>query len=613
MHPKQRKSINERHVLLVYLQQLSESSSTIEQERLRKKIRGLGPHILEEYLPQILHVSFVHSSATVREILRNIILSLVGRSLYASLRVSWLILSTFPSLESSEMAECVKQFQDSVESYAINRVMDGKGLTGPSPLSDAEEPRIDPHHVLQKEFRLRIYNDEHCFVNTLTDLGDQLCHITDRKRRNGELRKYLSYFNERIQNMQLIHPLGSSLDPVRWIVNIVVDECIVFSSRERAPYLIRYEVIADDTTTMQDPAQSLMRLPDGRFKVHPTSDKIFVPENLTQTVMRQGPRMSSPSPSNAPLNSPASGSRCVREKSAESGSPAMKCFGESLDELKARIRSTSPWGAHPNWDMHAMVVKSGDDLRQEELAMQLIYTISSIWKECNLTCAVHPYSVLPTNSHCGLLEVVEDSKSIDKIKKSCPTYSLSQIFDAVFGDPDLALHRFAERNFVESMAGYSVISYILQLKDRHNGNLMLSRDGRLVHIDFGFLLVTSPGGLNFESAPFKLSQELIDIMGGQGSDAYGYYKVLVFQALDAVREFADDIIALISLMVPKTTLPCLGGDPQAAVSKIRARLRFDLTSEVDYALYASDLIASSADNWRTRRYDQFQTLQNGIW
>jgi phosphatidylinositol kinase/protein kinase (PI-3 family) len=29
--------------------------------------------------------------------------------------------------------------------------------------------------------------------------------------------------------------------------------------------------------------------------------------------------------------------------------------------------------------------------------------------------------------------------------------------------------------------------------------------GHIIHIDFGFMLVTSPGGINFESAPFKLT------------------------------------------------------------------------------------------------------------
>ena len=53
------------------------------------------------------------------------------------------------------------------------------------------------------------------------------------------------------------------------------------------------------------------------------------------------------------------------------------------------------------------------------------------------------------------------------------------------------------------------------VKDRHNGNLMIDNKGNLVHIDFGFLLGTSPGGnMGFETAAFKLSKEMFQLLGG---------------------------------------------------------------------------------------------------
>jgi hypothetical protein len=49
------------------------------------------------------------------------------------------------------------------------------------------------------------------------------------------------------------------------------------------------------------------------------------------------------------------------------------------------------------------------------------------------------------------------------------------------------------------------------VKDRHNGNLLLDEEGHIIHIDFGFMLSNSPGGVNFESAPFKLTRELLEV------------------------------------------------------------------------------------------------------
>lgn len=49
------------------------------------------------------------------------------------------------------------------------------------------------------------------------------------------------------------------------------------------------------------------------------------------------------------------------------------------------------------------------------------------------------------------------------------------------------------------------------MKDRHNSNLLIDEEGHIIHIDFGYMLSNSPGGVNFESAPFKLTRELLEV------------------------------------------------------------------------------------------------------
>ena len=76
----------------------------------------------------------------------------------------------------------------------------------------------------------------------------------------------------------------------------------------------------------------------------------------------------------------------------------------------------------------------------------------------------------------------------------------------------------AQDNFLRSLVGYSLICYILQIKDRHNANILLDREGHIMHIDFGFVLGDTPKmakvPLFHERAPFKLTAEFWDVIGG---------------------------------------------------------------------------------------------------
>lgn len=69
--------------------------------------------------------------------------------------------------------------------------------------------------------------------------------------------------------------------------------------------------------------------------------------------------------------------------------------------------------------------------------------------------------------------------------------------------------------------------YMFNIKDRHNGNILLDNKGHMIHIDFGFIFSNSPGGINFESAPFKLTKEYVEVLGGPESEMFDYFKSLL--------------------------------------------------------------------------------------
>ena len=112
-----------------------------------------------------------------------------------------------------------------------------------------------------------------------------------------------------------------------------------------------------------------------------------------------------------------------------------------------------------------------------------------------------------------------------------------------YGDPASAKFARAQRNFAKSLAGYSLVTYLLQIKDRHNGNILLDRDGHLIHIDFGFMLSNSPGNIGFEAAPFKLPLEYIEVLGGVNSGPYLEFRRLFRDGFEAARKHCDRIVS----------------------------------------------------------------------
>ncbi|KAJ3306090.1 phosphatidylinositol-4- kinase, partial [Gonapodya sp. JEL0774] len=217
------------------------------------------------------------------------------------------------------------------------------------------------------------------------------------------------------------------------------------------------------------------------------------------------------------------------------------------------------------------------------LALQLVAIFKTIYQSVGLDYLyVLPYRVVATAPGCGVIEAIQNATSRDQIGRE-QVNSLYDYFIAQYGVPDTIEFQRARSSFARSLAAYSVIMYILQIKDRsvnpslrssvrkpflksidihdirHNGNLMFDKAGHILHIDFGFLFDIAPGGLpppGFESSPFKLTNEFIQVLGGSAqADTYKWFVDLCIRAYLAMRPYVDEIVELVDLMI-ESGLPC---------------------------------------------------------
>lgn len=253
------------------------------------------------------------------------------------------------------------------------------------------------------------------------------------------------------------------------------------------------------------------------------------------------------------------------------------------------------------------IFKVGDDCRQDVLALQMIAAFRGIFNNVGLDVYVFPYRVTATAPGCGVIDVLPNSISRDMVGREAVN-GLYDYFVSKYGNEDSLRFQEARSNFVKSMAAYSIISFLLQFKDRHNGNIMIDDAGHILHIDFGFCFDIAPGGVKFERAPFKLTTEMVAVMGGSTDhQSYKWFEELCVKAFLASRQYTEKLSQLVLLMMD-SGLPCFKPE---TIQHFKERFVPD-KSEREAADFMRGLIKRSQSSYSTGVYDQFQLLTNGI-
>ncbi|XP_060725754.1 phosphatidylinositol 4-kinase beta isoform X1 [Tachysurus vachellii] len=488
------------------------------------------------------------------------------------------------------------------------------------------------------------------FIKSLMGIGKRLATLPTKEQKTQRLISELSLLNHKLPARVWLPTAAFD----HHVVRVPHTQAVVLNSKDKAPYLIYVEVLeCENFETSSVPVRipetrirstrSVENLPDcgitaeqraSSFSTVPNYDnddeawsvddigelQVELPEihtNSCDNISQFSVDSITSQESKEPIFIAAGDiRRRLSEQLAHTPTtfkkdpedPSAVALKEPWQEKVRRIREGSPYGHLPNWRLLSVIVKCGDDLRQELLAFQVLKQLQIIWEQERVPLWIKPYKILVISSDSGMIEPVVNAVSIHQVKKQSQL-SLLDYFLQEHGNYTTEAFLTAQRNFVQSCAGYCLICYLLQVKDRHNGNILLDSEGHIIHIDFGFILSSSPRNLGFETSAFKLTNEFVDVMGGQDGDMFNYYKMLMLQGLIAARKHMEKVIQIVEIMQQGSQLPCFHGS--STIRNLKERFHMSLTEE-QLQVLVEQMVDGSMRSITTKLYDGFQYLTNGI-
>ncbi|CAK9435830.1 uncharacterized protein LODBEIA_P04950 [Lodderomyces beijingensis] len=374
-----------------------------------------------------------------------------------------------------------------------------------------------------------------------------------------------------------------------------------------------------------------------------------------------------PDPFPLPLDPSVTVCGCYPQESSvfKSSLAPLKITLKTVENKKSQTsqifgKKASKHGKYP------LMFKIGDDLRQDQLVIQIINLMDQLLKNENLDLKLTPYKILATGPVAGLIQFVPN-ETLDSILAKNTQYAAALVEDsAAYTEPprgqiaasngilnylrlhsreqqpsepvsksvlhstatssasnmsqqsalnaltyqpkqavtsDLGVSPVLMDNYVKSCAGYCVITYILGVGDRHLDNLLLSPNGKFWHADFGYILGRDP-------KPFpplmKLPIQVIDGMGGLQHENYSIFKSYCFITYSALRKNSNLILNLFQLML-ETNIPDIQVDPSRVIEKVQEKFCLGM-SEEEAILHFQSLINDSVSAFLPVVIDRLHSL-----
>lgn len=450
---------------------------------------------------------------------------------------------------------------------------------------------------------------EASFIHKLNIISDMLIPIPKQAREQAlitELNLLNLYLPERIC-MGLLCPGDTHMS----VLNLSVDLSKTLDSATRAPFMLVYEA-AEETMNMPTLIEQTRSpsLYEKDIQEEASDKKQATKERVFKTAIRILSGLKElDSSAHVDLDILSIKTRVIRkiynmhtpQYISIERSPSI---GRKWPEIVKDVKKKSQYTDLNKWQLNSIIVKTGSDMKQEQLTSQILHVIDGIWKEEKINLFLNPYKTLVTGKSSGLIETIVGSKSIHQIKKYLKEKGKPQNIIEYYRENWESTLESAQEMFFRSLVAYSLVSYILQIKDRHNGNILIGSKGEMFHIDFGFVLGAHPGFYSVESAPFKFSIEYAEVAG---KERMAYFKEEFLKGFLSLRKNMDHIIILVECIAKSNGILSIS---QASVHSLRDRFQPGLTVE-EFTEHVSEIVERGMKNVFTDIYDSLQYYTQG--
>lgn len=173
------------------------------------------------------------------------------------------------------------------------------------------------------------------------------------------------------------------------------------------------------------------------------------------------------------------------------------------------------------------IIKKSNGLRKEQIISNLINILQYKISMFNYD-EIPTYQIIMLNKELALLEFIEDSITLRQINEkgfTLQNYILNKNINTKLDS--------IKTKFVHSLAISSAIAYIIGIGDRHLDNIMINTSGQIFHIDYGYILENPT--IIFNMPEIKVTDEIIDFLGGNKSLYYNEFKKLIVQVYNQCR------------------------------------------------------------------------------